>query len=275
MKYMTFRSSCSYAGLANMLCCYGIETSDREIALTTKLPFLFVKEVGSYLSGPMLQSAEWFNLYLHPLGLHMDEIVVPKNQVPALLKEQRTAMLGIPAEQGKHAVVYTGFENGRFRFLNNKWQTEDTPEELCFTAGKLLERLDALCRIAVLSPAPPVEAPIRERMAASIPVLEEMKQELHTVCQQRLPQQSIIDRMDTLFRPLFLDGITMLELIGENQLAGQLKDLQGQFLNALRSGPAELRLFDYVNPESLDSALSDYRKLILKELERMNENEHR
>lgn len=275
MKYMTFRSSCSYAGLSNMLCNYGIETTDREIALTMKLPFLFAKEADCYLSGPMLQSAEWFNLYLHPLGLHMDEIVVPKNQVPTLLKEQESAMLGIHAEHGKHAMIYTGFEHGKFRLLNNKWQAEDAPEELCLTAGELLEHLEALCHIAVLSPVPPVEAPIRVRMEASIPVLDAMGWELYTTCEQRIPRQAIIDRMNTLFRPLFLDGITMLELIGEIQLAGRLKDLQSGFLNALRSGNTELRLFDYLSFESLDSVLSDYRKLIHKELERMNTNERR
>ena len=41
IKYMTFNSSCSYAGLANMLLRYGVDTQDREIALAAKLPFLF------------------------------------------------------------------------------------------------------------------------------------------------------------------------------------------------------------------------------------------
>ena len=68
MKYMTFNFSCSFAGVANMLAQYGIETTDRDIALTMKLPFLFAYADGAYLSGPMLQSAGWFDLYLNPLG---------------------------------------------------------------------------------------------------------------------------------------------------------------------------------------------------------------
>ena len=43
-KYMTFNSSCSYAGLANMLLRYGVDTQDREIARDMKLPFLFACE---------------------------------------------------------------------------------------------------------------------------------------------------------------------------------------------------------------------------------------
>ena len=56
-KYMTFNSSCSYAGLANMLLRYGVDTQDREIAMDMKLPFLFAYEEGEYRAGPMLQGA--------------------------------------------------------------------------------------------------------------------------------------------------------------------------------------------------------------------------
>ena len=45
MKYMTFNSSCSYAGIANMLEQDGVNTTDREIALGMKLPYLFVLNV--------------------------------------------------------------------------------------------------------------------------------------------------------------------------------------------------------------------------------------
>ena len=64
MKYMTFNSSCSYAGLANLLSFYGIDIEDRKIALEMDLPFLFDCEDGCYVSGPMLQGEKWFNLYL-------------------------------------------------------------------------------------------------------------------------------------------------------------------------------------------------------------------
>ena len=64
MKYMTFNSSCSYAGLANLLSFYGIDTEDRKIALDMDLPFLFDCKDGYYSSGPMLQGGKWFNLYL-------------------------------------------------------------------------------------------------------------------------------------------------------------------------------------------------------------------
>lgn len=36
MKYMTFNSSCSYAGVANMLDQYSVDTNDRSIAMGMK-----------------------------------------------------------------------------------------------------------------------------------------------------------------------------------------------------------------------------------------------
>ena len=56
LKYMTFRASCAFAGVANMLESFGIDVTDRDIALGMKLPFLFAKEEGTYLGGPILMS---------------------------------------------------------------------------------------------------------------------------------------------------------------------------------------------------------------------------
>lgn len=49
MKYMSFNSSCAFAGVANMLQQLGIDVQDRDIALGMKLPYLFVKEDDVYL----------------------------------------------------------------------------------------------------------------------------------------------------------------------------------------------------------------------------------
>ena len=40
MKYMTFNSSCAYAGVANMLECFGVDTQDRTIALVEQVNWI-------------------------------------------------------------------------------------------------------------------------------------------------------------------------------------------------------------------------------------------
>ena len=146
MKYMTFNSSCSYAGVANMLEQYGVDTDDRSIALGMKLPYLFSREDGIYMAGPMLQSAGWFNLYLNPIGFEMIEKEVPAEQVPEYLMQRKTAMLGLQVDEGgKHAVVYIGHQDGKLVFLNNKWEQTDAIFT-CF--GPIIRSLGNLTKLS-------------------------------------------------------------------------------------------------------------------------------
>jgi len=55
LKYMTFNSSCSYAGIANMLEIRGVDTEDYKIALAMDLPFLMDQDEVGYYAGSMLQ----------------------------------------------------------------------------------------------------------------------------------------------------------------------------------------------------------------------------
>ena len=73
MKYMHFKASCSYTALAAMMEYYGTDTEDYRIALEMKLPWLFAGEDGAFISGPMLQGAKWFDLWLAPRGYRMEE----------------------------------------------------------------------------------------------------------------------------------------------------------------------------------------------------------
>lgn len=121
MKYMTFNASCSYAGLANLLDWYGVDVEDRVIALKIELPYLFAREGRRYLSGPMLQGAEWFDLYLHPIGFTFIERRLERAEVCSFLKDHPPAMLGLRVTpESKHAVVYTGGRGGEYCFINNK-----------------------------------------------------------------------------------------------------------------------------------------------------------
>ena len=56
-------------------------------------------------------------------GIHIGEIPIRRKY-----GQQKTAMLGIVLEGiGKHAVVYTGKESGKFVSLNNKWENDESP----------------------------------------------------------------------------------------------------------------------------------------------------
>lgn len=268
MKYMTFNSSCSYAGLANMLSFYGIDTTDREIAMEMRLPYLFGYEDGSYLSGPMLQGKKWFDLYLNPRGFALKEQLLPKERVISHLRQRNCAMLGLRVnEDGKHAVIYTGTEDGIFHFLNNKWESDPAPKALHLTEQELLSRLDENTMVAALEQIPPCAAPIRERMAASVRLLQAYRKDLITVCTAARPTAQLRKLLNPLFRPLLLDGITMLQLLGETRLHQHLTTIQRNFLTALRSDAETLTLSNHISIDALSDALDAYIQLIRHALE--------
>ncbi len=265
---MTFNSSCSYAGIANMLAQYGVDTEDREIALAMKLPFLFAREDGAYLAGPMLQSAEWFNLYLNPIGFELTEWEVPAVRAAEYLRGQKTAMLGLRVdESGKHAVVCTGCRGAALLFLNNKWENTDAPETFAFTEPQLLSRLDQTAVIATLSPIPPRAVDLCGRMEDSVSVLRQNLADIEAVCGREESVSLLRQKLNPLFRPLLLDGITMLRLIGETDLADTFTALQSRFLSALRADANQtIKLGSYLPLDELSAAVDRYIQLIRREL---------
>lgn len=262
MKYMTFNSSCSYAGVANMLAQYGVDTDDRTIAQEMKLPYLFAKEDGEYHSGPMLQSAEWFNLYLHPIGYTMIEDRLDREQIPSALHSARVAMLGLRiSPKSKHAVVYLGLEGDNYRFLNNKWQYTDEPEQLLLNESELLERLDDSVVVATLDPIQCKKVDFKPLIHQSIQVLEELKYDIQTFCAKEQTPQAIMTAMNTLFRAILLDGITMLELTNQTALAEKLRSIQKEFMAAVKKKTA-VTLSKEISISVLMEAIAEYQQLI-------------
>lgn len=264
MKYMTFNSSCSYAGVANMLEQYGVDTDDRTIAMEMKLPYLFAYADGGYMAGPMLQSADWFNLYLQPIGFEMTEQEILTAQVPGYLLQQKTAMLGLQVDEGgKHAVVYTGIQDGKLAFLNNKWEQDPAPERLILTESELMERIGASAVIATLQPVTPREVDLSSIMQKSISVMRDNLSEIQEVCGKKEMVGVLRLKLNTLFRPLLLDGITMLGLLEEKELAQRFTAIQSSFLTALRQDAGTvITLGDYLPVNELVAAVEEYIQII-------------
>lgn len=262
MKYMTFNSSCSYAGLANLLSFYGVDTEDRKIALEMDLPFLFEYEDGCYLSGPMLQSEKWFNLYLKTIGYTMTEEAVDRERICAYLRNLQYAMLGIyVSERNKHAVIYTGMKDGKFCMLNNKWEHADEPDTLLFSEQELLQRVDEIVMVAVLNKTACETVKTESLLEHSISVLHTLSRDITDFCSQEKSAMDIRLSMNTLFRAILLDGLTMLDLIGENTTSQKLKIVQGQLINAVKENKP-LQLDQRLDIPLLNTAISEYIDLI-------------
>lgn len=262
MKYMTFNASCAFAGVANLLARQGVDVEDREIALGMELPYLFSKEGNDFLAGPMLQSSRWFDLYLRPLGFCLVETLVDKGKVPQQLSGREEAMLGLTVSSGgKHAVIYTGMKDGCFCFQNNKWQHTSEPEELCLTEEELLKRLEERVMVAWLEPAPVSIPDFQPLLCRSAAVLQELKEEILCFCSQEQSKEARMAALNPLFRPVLLDGITMLELIGQENLAGSLRMVQKTLLTAVRE-EGSLVLERKLDMQTLTAGMDGFLRLV-------------
>lgn len=265
MKYMTFNSSCAFAGIANMLEHVGVDAEDRTIALKMKLPLLFAKRDGVYLAGPMLQSADWFNRYLHTIGYTMEETERKREDVPAVLTGEDCALIGLYlTPRNKHAMVYTGKDNGRFCFINNKWEHTEEPERLELTEQELLDRLDEKAVIATLGRTDVEQPDYGPLLEQSCQVLEELKGDIEAFCGARQEPQTILKAMNTLFRAILLDGITMLELAGQAGLADRLRAVQAELIAVVKTGEAAT-LSEAISVQTLLEAIDEYAAWIREE----------
>ena len=171
-------------------------------------------------------------------------------------------MLGIYVRgENKHAVIYTGLKDGKFCLLNNKWKESDEPDTLLLSEQELLQRVNEKVTVANLNKTA-CETVKTESMAEhSAAVLRSLYNEIAGFCARERSSADIRASMNTLFRAILLDSITMLELIGETQISRKLKIVQGQFMDAVKQN-RPLQLDQCLDIALLKSAIEEYINLI-------------
>lgn len=264
---MHFNSSCSYTALAMLLEDRGIDTEDTEIVLEEGLPWIFAEEDDCFCTGAMLQGKKWFDLYLNPRGLTMVEQFIEKAQLPEYLKAHRMSMIGLklPGNNGKHAVVFTEY-NGSYRFYNPIREGSGQSAEISLSEDELLQAADNSIAVGYLAEHEVITYSLNELMEESKTVLhknyaaiEEFSLITHTEDEYR-------EAMDKLFRALLLDGITMLELIGESELSQGFKEIQRDYMDFMR-GPKTGLLADVISLEELKELVDTYALLIRRKIQ--------
>ena len=262
MKYMTFNSSCPYAGLANLLEMHGIDTEDHQIVLDMDLPYFlrYDHDTKCYQTGASLQSAEWFNLYLKPRGFCYVEKAHEKHQL--VQKLEPMSMLGLQVTaQSKHAVIYLERANGRFLFLNNKWKESEEPERLTLTKEELLDRLPNIVVVGSLERCQPERVDIAPYIRESLDIWEQLRTELQEYIAHEQTPESLRESMNRLFRPLLLDGLTMMHLAQNDSQTQLLSELQRIYLIALRRNQS-ITLADTMSPALIDRAIAGMKSAV-------------
>ena len=265
VKYMHFHASCSYCALAAMLETMGIETEDAQIAREMKLPWLFTKEGDTYLSGPMLQGKKWFDLWLNPRGFAFSETVIAREALTSTLQQVHfPVMLGLQTQYGKHAAVFLRYD-GVYHFFNPTHEGSDERTELSLSEDELLQSVDSVVMLGQFSRAVPNVQRLTPLLQESILVLRENVEEIEKYASIPHAPEDYLPAMNRLFRPLLLDGISMLQLTGETALVLGFSALQRNLMDFLRS-PRVSVLSASLSLETLHTLSEQYVQLIKKQL---------
>lgn len=273
MKYMHFNSSCSYASIANLLYLDGIDTEDFVIALAIDLAYLLVKDGASYLAGTMLQSKEIFDIYLNPLGYELIEKNYDKDEVLKILEAaDKNYMLGVNIAQGnKHAIIFKDHKDNRFRFINNKYEESDEPDEFVWTAEELKKRLDEKTFLAHLEKCDVKDVDMEEPLLKSIENLGALKEDIINFSKREISKNELRESMNTLFRAALLDLVTMFLLIEEDKLMKRTKKLQKEYINVIKKGKESLVLEKEMNISGLVDVLNEWERLMKNNLKEYRE----
>lgn len=273
MKYMYFNSSCSYAGVANLLYLEGIDTEDFVIANVINLPYLLVKDGASYLAGPMLQSKEIFDIYLNRLGYEFIEENYDKEQVLKILEaSDKNYMLGVNIAPGnKHAIIFYKYDDNRFRFINNKYDDSDELDEFVWTVDELMERLDDETFLAHIEKVSAKEMDLEELLEKSIENLESLKKDIINFSKREISKNELRASMNTMFRAVLLDLVTMFILIEEDKLMKRTIKLQKEYIGVIKKDKESLVLEKEMNISGLVDVLDEWERLMKKNLKEYRE----
>ena len=263
MKYMHFKASCSYAALAAIMELNGVDTEDYRIALEIKLPWLFSKKGSAYISGPMLQGAKWFNLWLAPRGYRMAEEMIERERLCNYLRTHKPAMLGIQTLYGKHAVVFEKYD-GEYHFINPTHESSGERTEFSLSEEELTDSVDQETMVGMVISAEAEQPSLLPYLNDSISVIRENCADIEAFATEKHDPNIYSPMMNNLFRPLLLDGITMLELAGETALAHAFTQLQQQFMVFMR-GTREEALQETLSLDRLHDLTEQYARLIKRQ----------
>ncbi len=273
MKYQTFDSSCCYTGLANMLDDFSLDFEDRDIVIAAELPYMmrFDSSRNSFLAGSMLQGAEWFDNFLRPRGMRFVERSFTGEGAVNFLSDCGTrVMMAVDAADGRQALVFEGVRGGRFHFINNKWKDSDGAERYMFTPAELYDRIDpennSLGWIEIATKTP---VDFLEKMYITLEYIGKYRASLKKFCAVQRERIALRWAMEPLFRPLMVDLLAMMELVGETRMVLMIKVLQRSLFTALSAEEDIIVPFDYISEQQLDEALDRYTEIVQTRMQRI------
>lgn len=268
MKYMTYPLTRIPTGVAIMLEQLGHDADDLEIILGMKAPWLLLKDGGHYLAGAALFQPRWLDLYLAPRGFHMTESVLAKEEMPAFLRTQRTAMLSLAvSKEIRHPAVFAGYEGGRYTFINVKSAVSDEPDTISLSAAMLLRRMEERVTVFTLEPCTPSQVDFLPLLAESLDNLTAYQADVMAVLQRAVTREEFRDLGARLFRALMQDMLPMAVLICDPDLIEGLRLLNHDYRHVFtRNSPDRVLLEERLPRSAIRECIAWLREDIVDQL---------
>lgn len=146
------------------------------------------------------------------------------------------------------------------------YESSGESTELSFSKEELLSSVDQETVVGFVVPAEHEPQVLTPYLKESISVIRENCAEIEAFAAEKHDPTAYFQMMNRLFRPLLLDGITMLELAGETALAKDFTSLQQQFMSFMR-GPREETLQENLSLVQLHGLTGQYIRLIEQQIE--------
>ena len=148
-------------------------------------------------------------------------------------------------------------------FMNKEHEKSDEAARMELTNDELLQGIDDKVMLASLKEyRGKVDSPV-PFMEASISCLDELHCDIVRFCADFQPHESVERTRDTLFRPVLLDSVAMMELLGEKDMAENIKKLQRAYMDAaFKSGAEQVQLCRHIDMLLLEQVIEGWKGLI-------------
>lgn len=267
MKYMNFNNACPFTCIANMLEKFHHHFEDKDIILASKLPYMYYANKETYLTGDMLQTKIWFDLFLHQYQLEFIELESSKNDLIDFLEQtHEEVMVGLSFEHMKHAVVFKGYSDNQYRFIYPH-RKDDLHNDYIYLKKEAIEsKLEDLVTYGYLQYNAAIKGPNLKLYDDSILYFRKYQSDFLMYLFQIKSMEDIINAQDTMFRPLLLTTYHMMNLTENFTLAKKIGILQKQFISLIKSTKTNILLYRVFDYKLLKEVFFDLEQLIQEQL---------
>lgn len=214
----------------------------------------------------MLQGKEWFDLYLNSFGFIFIEYELSKcNILNFLMKNPGDLMIGLNLSNGKHSVIFKGFIDNNFNFMNVRRENTNEPNTYSFKENELLSKLDESIYIGLVKKADYTNVIDNNYLYTSLQFLAKYETDLLIYCYNEHEYEELKEAQNKIFAALLLDVYSMMLLICKNNLAEKIKALREEYMTAMKLN-RKLILSKHININLLKEIISDYKIVIKSEL---------